>query len=335
MLTFTKDFFKEEIRSDFKVESSIKHMWAAKLELLAKVDDICKKYNIQYFAEWGTLLGAVRHNGFIPWDDDIDIAMKRPDYNRFLEVCTKEFVCFDDNKDTDIKTLGDNFLFSNIYTAKVHTHIQAVLLSSNKVLIFDDNYLKRFHGYPVGVGIDIFPLDYLPEKGENTDQLFELIRYIETIQYNDEHWTENGFPNSEEAKNYILNIESACNIKLDWNMPIRIQLLRLMDSLYSYFSEEESTYLMPLYWQSSFPDRTLYHKKEWFDETILLPFENIMIPVPKEYDKVLTNCYHDYMTPSNWVGNHINNNLINLVNSLNMDPAEAINNINKIMMAYE
>lgn len=335
MLNFSKDFFQEENRSDFKVESSAKHLWAAKLELLAKIDEVCKKYNIQYFADWGTLLGAVRHKGFVPWDDDIDVCMKRPDYNRFLEVCPKEFICFDDNKDTDINVLGDSFLFSNIYTAKVHTHIQAVLLSSNKVLIFDDNYLRRFHGYPGGIGIDIFPLDYLPEKDEKTDNIFKIINYIETIQYNNEHWTADGMPISEEATNYIKSIENICNTKLDWGSPLRIQLLRLMDSLYSFFSEDESVYLLPLYMQTSFPDRNYYHKKEWFDEVIYLPFENIMIPAPKDYDKILTNLYGDYMTPVNYVGHHVNRSLNNLINSLNMDYDTAVDNINKIMTAYE
>lgn len=335
MLTFPKEFFQEEIRSDFKVESSAKHLWAAKLELLAKVDEVCKKYSIPYFADWGTLLGAVRHQGFIPWDDDIDIAMKRPDYNRFLEICPKEFICFDENKDLDEKSLGDNFLYSSIYSAKVHTHIQTVLLSTNKVLVFDDHYLKRFHGYPVGVGIDIFPLDYLPEKNEETEQIFKLIAYIETIQYNDEHWDISGMPNSDEATQYIHSIESVCNLKFDWNISLRIQLLRLMDKLYSYYSEEGSTYLMPLYWQISYPEKHLYHKKEWFDETILLPFENIMIPAPKEYDKILTNLYQDYMTPSNWLGHHVNKSLTNLINTLSMDSQTALDSINKIMAAYE
>lgn len=68
----------------------MKHAWAAELEVLSEVDRICKKYNIQYYADWGTLLATVRHEGFIPWDDDLDIVMKREDYKRFLEVAPKE-----------------------------------------------------------------------------------------------------------------------------------------------------------------------------------------------------------------------------------------------------
>lgn len=68
----------------------MKRAWAAKLELLQIIIDICNKYDITYFAEYGTLLGAIRHKGFIPWDDDVDIALKRPDYNKLIRVLPSE-----------------------------------------------------------------------------------------------------------------------------------------------------------------------------------------------------------------------------------------------------
>ena len=85
-----KSFFEDEVRDGFYVTSDMKHAWAAQLEVLKDVDELCRRYNIQYFAEWGTMLGAVRHHGFIPWDDDMDICMKRQDYNRFLRIAEKE-----------------------------------------------------------------------------------------------------------------------------------------------------------------------------------------------------------------------------------------------------
>ena len=84
------NFLEGEIRNSFYVESMMKKVWAAQLEVLHEIDRICKKHNITYFADWGTLLGAVRHKGFIPWDDDMDITMKRQDYIKFCEVFPKE-----------------------------------------------------------------------------------------------------------------------------------------------------------------------------------------------------------------------------------------------------
>ena len=80
------DFLEGEIRNSFYVESMMKKVWAAQLEVLNEIDRICKKHNITYFADWGTLLGTVRHKGFIPWDDDMDITMKRQDYIKFARA---------------------------------------------------------------------------------------------------------------------------------------------------------------------------------------------------------------------------------------------------------
>lgn len=88
-MNLDKSYFEDEVRDGFYVPSDIKHAWAAQLEVLKDVDEVCRKHNIQYFAEWGTLLGAVRHHGYIPWDDDMDICMKRQDYNRFCRLQKK------------------------------------------------------------------------------------------------------------------------------------------------------------------------------------------------------------------------------------------------------
>lgn len=84
MLQFPENFFDEEVRCGFTVSSTMKHYWAAQMEVLQTVIAICEKHDLTYYAFWGTLIGAVRHKGFIPWDDDIDIALKREDYQKLL-----------------------------------------------------------------------------------------------------------------------------------------------------------------------------------------------------------------------------------------------------------
>ena len=73
MLQFEDSFFEDEVREGFYVPAMIKKAWAAELTVMYEVDRICRKHNIRYFSDWGTMLGAVRHGGFVPWDDDFDI----------------------------------------------------------------------------------------------------------------------------------------------------------------------------------------------------------------------------------------------------------------------
>ena len=85
-----QSFFEEEVRHGFYINPMMKRGWAAQMEVLQGVDDICRKYNIRWFSHYGTMLGAVRHGGFVPWDDDMDICMLREDYDRFAEAIKKE-----------------------------------------------------------------------------------------------------------------------------------------------------------------------------------------------------------------------------------------------------
>lgn len=89
-MKFTEDFFKREKRDGFEISGMMKRAWAAQIEVLQVVIEVCQRNGLQYFADWGTLLGAVRHHGFIPWDDDIDICLKREDYNQLIRILPQQ-----------------------------------------------------------------------------------------------------------------------------------------------------------------------------------------------------------------------------------------------------
>lgn len=128
----------EEIRCWFKVSSNRKKVWNIELWLLEELKRICKKHNIRYYADWGTMLWVARHKWFIPWDDDIDIAMFREDYDRFTKVAPKELP-------NNIK-LWENYWW---FTKMVNTDTTA---------LWDDNWWDK--DFIWGINIDIFPIYY-------------------------------------------------------------------------------------------------------------------------------------------------------------------------------
>lgn len=90
-LPIPEDFLHEEIRCGYTVSRQMKEIWAVQLDLFAEFDRVCRKYNITYIASGGTMLGAVRHHGYIPWDDDMDLMMTRKEYDKLCNIAPSEF----------------------------------------------------------------------------------------------------------------------------------------------------------------------------------------------------------------------------------------------------
>lgn len=132
-------------RLDYLSETNLRQAQLISLRILKTIDYICKKHNIQYWLDCGTLLGAVRHKGFIPWDDDVDIAMTRDDYNRFLEIVHKE--------------LPDDFFVQNFNTTPYAGNTWTQIKDRKSKII-----LERNAEYHEGIYVDIFPFDTYSDK---------------------------------------------------------------------------------------------------------------------------------------------------------------------------
>ena len=119
-------FLEEENRDGFLVDKKRKQVWAVELDLFAKFISVCNKYQLKYYADAGTLLGAVRHNGFIPWDDDMDFVMFRDDYDKLCDIGEKEFEYpyFFNNEYSGFGTIRVHFqIISEEHTSELQSHL--------------------------------------------------------------------------------------------------------------------------------------------------------------------------------------------------------------------
>lgn len=234
------------------------------LEILEDVHSFCMENNIRYSLAYGTLIGAIRHNGFIPWDDDIDIVMPRPDYDRFLSIYK--------SPKFHLAIPGQSYLaFSRVYDV-------------NKT------YVKQLDmpWFPseTGIWIDIFPLDSI---SDNQNEFLEEAKKIDKI------W------NEQLLKRYTINPLDKpsfskivkCFVKKILFRKDIAKILTVHDSLMKMYKYGTTKHLGQL----SCPDN-IY--REYFpsviaDDFIITEYENSQFCIFKEYDTFLRCCYGDYM----------------------------------------
>lgn len=275
---FDDKYFETEEKEGFTVDSTMKRAWAAEMEILQEIDRICKENHLQYYAAWGTLLGAVRHRGFIPWDDDIDLWMKRNDYNRLLEV---------------IKEQLSSPFYACHYSTLEQWDQYFLRVTNGSEINLSEEHLKRFHGFPYVAGVDIFPLDYISNHADEMDTQKQLIRIVyELINISGKGRI---CDEPDANKNLLKQIEELCNIHLNWQGYTKNQLWKVCDLLYSLYNEKDSHILTEFYYFCKNPD--IRFSEELFAETIEMNFEIMKIPVMKNYDRVLKTLFGDYMIP--------------------------------------
>ncbi|MCR4792574.1 MAG: LicD family protein [Lachnospiraceae bacterium] len=271
-------FFKDEIRNGFYIPTSIKAAWASTLDVLAEIDRICTKYNITYYADWGTLLGAVRHGGFIPWDDDLDICMKRDDYDRFREVADSE--------------LPSNYDIHDYERHENHWLFLARVVN-NRQMCFEPAYLNEHYNFPWLAGVDIFIKDYLyddPSEEEKRDkEILEILAVADGIISGTIDKKTCSEKTGQFCSRYGFHINTGSNER-----DTAVALYRLAELQMSRVKPDASGKLGQIFpWvikhgASSGEPASLYEK------TVRLPFEDTTIPVPASYDRILRKKYGKY-----------------------------------------
>lgn len=273
-MQFNEEFFKKEIRCGFEVSSMMKRAWAAELELLQILSEICDKYGLPYFADSGTMLGAVRHKGFIPWDDDIDIALKREDYIKLIEVLPKELP----------KGVVMAGLHSDSLEKRKRTNAHQILLAADRDLWDVNEYMRRFHGYPFhSVSIDVFPMDYIPYDEELYEVQRTLIQYALTILGDWERFEKDG-----SLADRIIKLEELTGVPIPME-DTKYHIWKTIDYISALYHKGEGNCLTFYAWLLDYKI-----KEEWYEKQVMFSFENTQIPLPNGWEEILPLKYGNY-----------------------------------------
>lgn len=235
------------------------------LEILENVASFCEKENLEYFLISGTLLGAVRHKGFIPWDDDIDIVMPRASYNRLIELYNNQ-------------SFSDKFYLVNPREPMARHSIVKII---NKKTIKIEPGIKYENGY-LGVDIDIFPMDGEPEKEADFLVFWKKLNRIYRIF------------NRFTADGALLSFKGKfLNFFLKMIYKNKNNILDIAEKIHKEYLYENSFFVGPV--AHAYNETNNRFKKEWFRDFVMLDFEGKKFRAPIDYDAVLGTLWRNYM----------------------------------------
>lgn len=262
---------KETLKERSFSEEDRKELKECQLSILKEIDRVCRTNHLSYFVGYGTLLGAIRHNGYIPWDDDVDVLMPGPDFQQLVSLCSSSF--------------SSPFFFQWMSSDGKYSSSMAKARNSQTTYVELSDANKNINH---GVFVDLFPIHNWPEN--------PWLRLKIKI------WTKISF-----AKCYV---HSYAILKGIDKHPFKENLSNfLVNSLTFYISPRFAAKKLDKLGRraDSLPPsgncyiggsaRTAIYKTEDFSSQIWHPFENLLVPIPSGFDRVLHDSYGDYMTP--------------------------------------
>ena len=258
-------------------KEELKELQKVELKTVKEILKIFDAHQIRYFMLGGTLLGAIRHKGFIPWDDDIDLGVPRKDYDRFLEVASKELpphlkaVTFEDEKDAE----------RPIYYCQVK--------DLNTEIV--QHIAKK--DYKTNVWIDIFPLDGMPDNpAQRKIHCFRLLYWRMRLQFSmfDEnvHLHRKSRPLHEKALIRFYQITKFGSHSKPYD------IMKKLDKAMRMYDYDRQNFIINF--KGTWKLKEMFPKKV-YSEGKMYPFEDIEMRGPENYDYVLSQMYGDYMTP--------------------------------------
>ena len=255
------------------------------LDLLKEFNRVCVENNIKYFVFAGTMLGAIRHKGFIPWDDDVDVIMLREDYNKLKKLA-------------DGGVFKHPYFFQNPSTDQGYPKGFCRLRNSDTTEIpYDDVAMKCNRG----IFIDVFPLDVLPDDEKKREKQLKKLHTIRLLMNSYARYY-SGFG--------VLGTTKAKAAAYYLTLPFFKTGLLSMDKLYKRYERVASQYqnngdkLIGTIAFSFENKRFIFSRKWWESKVVLVDFEDMKVPIPEDFDELLKHSYGDYMTPVQEPTNH-------------------------------
>ncbi len=247
-------------------EQTLRDVQLTELEILEEIDRICRKNDIVYAVIAGTMLGAVRHRGFIPWDDDADVGMIRQEYEKFRDAC---------EKDLD----RERFVFQD------HRNTPGYRWGYGKVRRKDTLFLREHQEhmpYFQGIFVDVFPLDNVPEN-----RILRTLKSAECFCVRKVLWSRVGrLADRNPLKRAVYSI-------LDRIPEEKVK--NYLNDMVKRAEKTDSSMVRILMFPT--PDREYMYRKRWYTETSPAVFEGHTFCGVKDYDDYLSFKFGDYMTP--------------------------------------
>lgn len=264
-------FLEEEVRCGYTVTTKQKKIWAVELDLLAEFMRVCDKYDLKWFVGYGSLLGIVRHKGFIPWDNDIDVAITRRSFDKLCEVASLEF--------------QEPYFLQTPVTEKGRCFMTVCKLRNSLTTAASE--LEWLQGINGGLFVDIFILDKIPDDDKEVERMFKKINYYR-------HFARfySPYARHDNMKKKLKNLIWTMLWKYKYHSCGGDVLFKEMSDYLSQFADENFHRWMALEVDSV---RSLHLDKSLWSVTIMADFEFMKVPIPSGYDWILKDHYGNYM----------------------------------------